>query len=65
MKPNTDENEETPTEVMDEWIKHCHCCDECNQDIPCGGVMAGGLCDNLCNCDEIFDRGGFFEFDRC
>jgi hypothetical protein len=37
--------------VIDEWMEDCTCCDVC-QAKPCDGVMSGGLCDNLCYCDE-------------
>ncbi len=40
----------------DEWLQEiaakCNCCPECWQ-VPCGGCMYGGLCDNMpCRCDE-------------
>lgn len=38
-----------------EIAKHCKCCGECNQNIPCGGVMAGGLCDGMCHCMDCRD----------
>lgn len=35
------------------WIKdiskECDCCVTCS-DVPCGGVQAGGVCDNACQC---------------
>ena len=44
-----------PNYVVQEWIKHCSCCPDCNQ-VPCDGVMAGGICDMMeCQCDEIVD----------
>ena len=36
----------------EEYKIPCDCCSICHQDIPCGGVMAGGPCDQLCDCDE-------------
>lgn len=45
-----------PAHVVKEWMKHCDCCPSCQQDIPCGGVQAGGLCDDLCECDDERDE---------
>ena len=45
----------TPMHVIKGWADQCQCCTQCHQQSPCGGVMAGGLCDNLCDCDEDFD----------
>lgn len=43
--------------VYDEFIERsarsCQCCPDCSQQIPCDGVMAGGMCDELCYCDEL------------
>ncbi len=36
---------------MDECAAECNCCHECG-DIPCDSLMAGGPCDNRCNCDN-------------
>ncbi len=37
-----------------QWIneisKDCDCCATCG-DVPCAGVMAGGLCDGHCRCE--------------
>ena len=38
-------------EFVSELASHCFCCQECSS-IPCDGVLAGGLCDNLCSCDD-------------
>jgi len=46
------EEPETPTFVVAEWLNQCTCCPACGQQRPCCGVMAGGLCDDLCECDE-------------
>lgn len=48
--------EDIPEEVINEWINQCSCCPECSQ-VPCPGVMAGGLCDNSCDCvdDEEYE----------
>lgn len=37
---------------IQECYKLCDCCQECNQQIPCAGVMQGGFCDEMCNCDD-------------
>lgn len=35
---------------------HCRCCCECWQ-VPCDGCVAGGICDEVCRCDDddIYD----------
>jgi len=43
---------ETPQYVINEWLKQCTCCPECGQMRPCNGVMAGGMCDSACDCDD-------------
>jgi len=51
--------EDTPKEIVSEWVKQCDCCPECSN-VPCCGVMAGGLCDNSCYCslaDYDYDLG--------
>jgi hypothetical protein len=40
-----------PLHVVNEWLKHCTCCPQC-QHKPCDGVMAGGMCDDACDCDD-------------
>ena len=44
-----------PPHVISEWLKQCTCCPVCQQK-PCDGVMAGGMCDDLCDCDEYEDN---------
>ena len=39
-------------EFIDECTKKCSCCPDCFQDIPCGGVQGGGVCDEACCCDD-------------
>lgn len=34
--------------------RSCRCCRECGSDIPCAGVMAGGICDEWCTCDDVY-----------
>jgi hypothetical protein len=68
------EDEEVPQQLMDIWVKQCNCCHVCNQMKPCGGIMAGGLCDDLCECNDDYDESdgcclhgiGFDEYcDEC
>jgi hypothetical protein len=35
-------------------MKDCRCCPEC-QNMPCDGVLAGGLCDRRCWCSDRTD----------
>lgn len=49
---------------LDEIAKHCNCCPLCFMDIPCGGVMAGGLCDGMCICQLHEDDDHYDEDDR-
>ena len=48
-----------PQHVIDEWKKSCSCCPECYMDIPCGGVQAGGMCDEMCQCIDEDEQCGF------
>ncbi len=34
--------------------KDCRCCSRC-WDKPCAGCTAGGVCDDICHCDELED----------
>ena len=40
-----------------QWLydlaKDCKCCPDCSEQ-PCEGLMAGGLCDEMCMCDDDF-----------
>jgi len=38
-------------EFLESMIKHCKCCPYCSN-IPCDGILAGGMCDEICNCDD-------------
>lgn len=50
--------QDIPQDVVDEWAKQCSCCVECSGGV-CGGVMAGGLCDNTpCRCLDHDDNYG-------
>lgn len=40
-----------PLDVIERMAKDCRCCIECANP-PCDGVMAGGVCDRRCTCDE-------------
>lgn len=42
-----------------EMSKHCRCCALCGQNPPCDGVLAGGLCDDVCSCDDRYDGPDF------
>jgi hypothetical protein len=44
---------EIPKKIINEWVRNCDCCTYCHQDIPCAGVMAGGICDSACVCDDF------------
>lgn len=55
----------------DQWIVNCaeacNCCPNCGS-VPCGGCMAGGMCDNSpCRCDdeEWHDYCGDPDCDYC
>ena len=50
-----------PQDVLNMWLEQCYCCPECNQ-VPCGGVVQGGLCDQMpCRCEdpEYFDEWSY------
>ena len=36
---------------LEEAAKKCTCCPVC-WEVPCDGCLAGGICDNICNCEE-------------
>ena len=46
------EEYDVPRKVMDMWENECDCCHICGQERPCGGVQAGGMCDQMCDCDD-------------
>lgn len=52
-------DEEMPAEVMKDWISQCGCCSDCSQ-VPCDGVMAGGMCDESCECEDDDDPDYMF-----
>lgn len=37
-------------EWLDDCEARCACCDVC-QPMACGGVQAGGVCDQMCTCE--------------
>ena len=39
-------------EFVNTCANECKCCRGCFQDVPCAGVMAGGPCDQMCDCEE-------------
>jgi len=49
------EAEPGPDYVVAEWMSQCTCCPHCNQPIPCDGVQAGGMCDDMCDCEQLQD----------
>ena len=40
-----------PASFYERMAKDCRCCPEC-QNAPCDGVCAGGMCDEMCWCDD-------------
>jgi len=51
MNSDEDKFNQIPDEVWSGWVKECSCCPICSPS-PCDGVMAGGLCDQICHCDD-------------
>ena len=47
----THEEPSVPDEVIEIWLSHCDCCRDCGSG-PCEGVMAGGMCDQACRCED-------------
>ena len=45
------ERYEIPESVVKQWAKNCSCCAHCSS-VPCDSVGAGGLCDDVCECDS-------------
>jgi hypothetical protein len=43
--------EQNYEKFVEECAKECLCCPEC-WEVPCGGCLAGGVCDNICFCHE-------------
>jgi len=39
---------------VEECAKECTCCPDC-WDVPCGGCLSGGICDNICFCNDKED----------
>ena len=42
--------------------KYCHCCSQCAQ-TPCDGVLAGGMCDEWCTCDDTGYESNYHDID--
>lgn len=44
----------------EQWLaglaKTCACCPRC-WDVPCPGCTQGGICDDMCRCDDGDGRG--------
>ena len=36
---------------VEECAKECTCCPDC-WDVPCDGCLSGGICDNICFCND-------------
>lgn len=47
----------TEEKFLAEMAKQCRSCPEC-WDVPCGGCVAGGVCDRICNCEPDDDVRG-------
>lgn len=43
-----------PAEFFHAVSRDCRCCVDC-ADVPCPGVCAGGMCDEMCHCDDRDD----------
>lgn len=56
MEPCQDDPEYT--EFVRGMAKHCNCCPDCSS-VPCDGVLAGGLCDESCVCEDQY-----YEYDE-
>ena len=41
-----------PDYVLQEWAQECDCCPICDQQILCDDIMAGGICQRWCECEE-------------
>lgn len=48
--------DDSEDEFLAECASLCRCCTDCGNQCPCGGVMAGGICDGLCRCDQDSDE---------
>jgi hypothetical protein len=52
-----------PPDVIEAFMKHCSCC-QCCQNPPCDGVMAGGMCDER-RCIRDDERDDEYYDDEC
>jgi hypothetical protein len=53
MNQTEEEHETEYHDWMADIAKDCKCCPICS-DYPCGGVQAGGICDQAeCTCDDV------------
>lgn len=43
--------DDMPDDVWDSFARDCRCCPVCSN-VICAGVLAGGLCDQACRCDD-------------
>jgi hypothetical protein len=52
-----------PQDVIEAFMKHCDCC-QCCQNPPCDGVMAGGMCDEQRCAHDDADGDDWNEVDQ-
>lgn len=57
---NKMEQDDIPQELINEWLRQCDCCPMCS-DVPCGGVMCGGLCDKACHCEDLHETDSDYD----
>lgn len=50
MLRQAEQDERSEAEFMSTCARECRCCRECGAQVPCPGVTAGGLCDEMCFC---------------
>ncbi len=50
---------------LEQCSRDCTCCPDCTQDRPCDGTMAGGLCYQVCRCDDECPHCGAQYPDGC
>lgn len=53
LKLNMSENirDKSYKEYFEQCALDCDCCPHC-WEVPCGSCLAGGICDNICRCEE-------------
>lgn len=53
-----------PSALISKLSADCKCCPHCQSQIPCDGLLSGGLCDGICNCNDFDDEGDCYEDDE-